>query len=118
MINNPNSIEVPNYKISDYIIKAPKVAYQKPSQLRIPLHSNLFNYYICIIISHPMETIIVHPKNKEQLLALKAFIKALKIDFTIEKSPYNPEFVKEILRAKKDIKNGKGVTIAIEDLWK
>lgn len=79
---------------------------------------NLFNYYICIIIRHPMETIIVHPKNKEQLSALKAFIKALKIDFTIEKSPYNPEFVKEILKAKEDIKNGKGVAIAIEDLWK
>lgn len=65
-----------------------------------------------------METIIAHPKNKEQLAALKAFIKALKIDFETKKSPYNPEFVKNILQAKEDIKNGKGVKIAFEDLWK
>ena len=65
-----------------------------------------------------METLIAHPKNKEQLAALKAFVKALKIDFETEKSPYNPEFVKQILKAKEDIKNGKGVKIAIEDLWK
>ena len=71
-----------------------------------------------LLLSHRMETIIVHPKNKEQLSALKAFIKALKIDFKIEKNSYTPEFVKEILQAKEDVKNGKGVKIAIEDLWK
>lgn len=65
-----------------------------------------------------METLIIHPKNKEQLAAIKAFVKALKIDFTTKKSPYNTEFVKEILKAKEDVKNGKGVKIAIEDLWK
>jgi len=65
-----------------------------------------------------METLIAHPKNKEQLTALKAFVKAMKIEFETEKSPYNPEFVKEILKAKEDVKNGKGVKIAIEDLWK
>lgn len=61
-----------------------------------------------------METLIIHPKNKEQLAA----VKALKIDFATKKSPYNPDFVKEILKAKEDIKNGKGVKLAIEDLWK
>ena len=65
-----------------------------------------------------METLIIHPKNKEQLAAIKAFVKALKIDFTTNKSPYNPDFVKEILQAKEDVKNGKGVKIPIEDLWK
>jgi len=65
-----------------------------------------------------METLIAHPKNKEQLNALKAVMKALKVDFETEKSPYNPIFVKEILKAREDIKNGKGVKIAIEDLWK
>ncbi|RDC55519.1 hypothetical protein DU508_14625 [Pedobacter chinensis] len=65
-----------------------------------------------------METLIVHPKNKEQLMALKAFVKALKIDFTTEKSPYNPEFVAKIKRGEAQIKAGKGVKIAIEDLWK
>ncbi|MDT3403355.1 DUF2683 family protein [Mucilaginibacter terrae] len=65
-----------------------------------------------------METLIVHPKTKEQLAALKAFIKALKIDFSTEKGPYNPEFVEKILQGREDIKNGKGVKIAPEDLWK
>lgn len=65
-----------------------------------------------------METLIVHPKTKEQLAALKAFIKALKIDFKSEKSPYDPEFVEKILQGKKDIENGKGTKIAVEDLWK
>ncbi|TDG36854.1 DUF2281 domain-containing protein [Pedobacter changchengzhani] len=65
-----------------------------------------------------METIIVHPKNEEQLIALKAVMRVLNIDFQTEKSPYNPEFVKEILQSREDFKNGKGVKIAIEDLWK
>ena len=66
-----------------------------------------------------METLIVQPKTKEQLAAIKAFMKALKIDFKVEeKSPYDPEFVKKILQGREDIKNGKGVKIATEDLWK
>ena len=58
-----------------------------------------------------MGTLIVQPKTKEQLTALKAVIKALKIDFKSEKSPYNPEFVEKILKGREDIKNGKGVKI-------
>jgi hypothetical protein len=69
--------------------------------------------YFCI-----METLIVQPKNKEHLTALKAFIKAMKIDFKSEKSLYDPEFVKKILEGREDIKNGKGIKIATEDLWK
>ncbi|QNN43328.1 DUF2683 family protein [Pedobacter roseus] len=65
-----------------------------------------------------METLIVHPKNKEQLSALKAFVKALKIEFTTEKSPYKPDFVAKIKRSQEQMKEGKGVKIAVEDLWK
>ncbi|WP_293300577.1 DUF2683 family protein [Pedobacter sp. UBA4863] len=65
-----------------------------------------------------METLIIHPKNKEQLAAIKAFVKALKIDFTTKKSTYNPEFVAKIKRSEAQMKEGKGVKIAIEDLWK
>ncbi|MCI4442429.1 MAG: type II toxin-antitoxin system Phd/YefM family antitoxin [Lentimicrobium sp.] len=36
----------------------------------------------------------------------------------IEESPYDPEFVKKILQAREDSKQGLGVKIAIEDLWK
>jgi hypothetical protein len=65
-----------------------------------------------------METLIVQPKTKEQLTALKAFIKAMKIDFRTEKSPYDPEFVDKILQGREDIKNGKGVKVDTNDLWK
>lgn len=60
---------------------------------------------------------LLHPKNNDQVKAIVAFAKALKIDFEVEK-PYNPTFVKEILQAKQDIAEGKGVKIKTEDLWK
>jgi hypothetical protein len=65
-----------------------------------------------------METLIAHPKNEEQATALKAVMKVLRIDFETKESPYNPEFVKEILQAREDIKSGKGVKVSVEDLWK
>ncbi len=65
-----------------------------------------------------METVIAQPTTKEQLNALKAFMKALKVDFKIEKSPYNPEFVAKINQSRKEISEGKGVRIKVEDLWK
>ena len=49
-----------------------------------------------------MGTLIVHPESEEKLLALKAFMKALKIRFEEEKSQYNPEFVKKIKRSEED----------------
>ena len=36
----------------------------------------------------------------------------------VEESPYDPEFVKKILQAREESMQGKGVKIAIEDLWK
>ena len=43
--------------------------------------------------------IIAHPQTTEQVNAIKAFMKALKIKFDIfkaEDAPYNPEFVEKI----------------------
>ncbi|CAN5264204.1 hypothetical protein BH09BAC6_BH09BAC6_32850 [soil metagenome] len=65
-----------------------------------------------------METLIARPSNKEQLNALKAFMKALKVEFKVEKGTYNPEFVEKIEKSKQEIKEGKGVRIKVEDLWK
>lgn len=67
-----------------------------------------------------METVLIHPKNKEQLAAIKAFAKALKMEFETksEEVPYNPEFVRKIQQGREDVKNGKGIKIALEDLWK
>ena len=51
-----------------------------------------------------METLIVHPENKEQLAAIKAFMKALKINFEkrSDESKYNPDFVKMIKKAERN----------------
>lgn len=66
-----------------------------------------------------METIIMHPSSKEQLTALKAIAKVLKVQFeTEEASSYNSEFVKKVIQGRKDIQNGKGVKVDIENLWK
>jgi hypothetical protein len=61
-----------------------------------------------------MEMLIIYPKTEEQLTAVKAILKALKIDFKSDRSPYNPEFVEKILQGREDIKNGKGIRIAME----
>jgi len=67
-----------------------------------------------------METLIVQPKNKEQLAALKAIMKALKIDFKTEKTkeqPYSPEFVDKMNRSEEDIKAGRTTKIEPADIW-
>lgn len=66
-----------------------------------------------------METLIVRPKDKKQLVAITAILKALEVDFDKETdSPYDPEFVAMIHQGTEDIKNGKGIKIKLEDLWK
>ncbi|MEX8548405.1 MAG: DUF2683 family protein [Mucilaginibacter sp.] len=63
-----------------------------------------------------METLILHPKNKEQLSVFKALAKALKVDFETEKSPYDPKFVAKIKQSQQDMKDGKGTVITIDEL--
>lgn len=66
-----------------------------------------------------METLIMHPKTKEQLAALKAVAKVLKVEFKTEKDTYDPAFVAEILKGEKARKEGKkGLRINTENLWK
>ncbi len=64
--------------------------------------------------------ITAYTDDSSQIEALKAFMKALKIKFEltneVQKSPYDPEFVKKIQQGDKDLKNAKGVNISIEDL--
>ncbi|WP_439699010.1 DUF2683 family protein [Mucilaginibacter sp. AW1-7] len=62
-----------------------------------------------------METLIVHPQNKEQLDALKAFMKALKISFEAEK-PYDPEFVAKIQESRRQVKRGETRVVNIDNL--
>lgn len=65
-----------------------------------------------------MELILKNVKKKDFPL-LKKLAKSLGFEIVekIEK-PYNPEFVNEILEAGQSIKDGKGVKIKLEDLWK
>ena len=79
-----------------------------------------------------METFIVHPKNKEEKKVIKAFLEALKIKFENPKnkakdasdselakqSDYSPEFVEMIEQNRKDYKEGKGIKINLDDIWK
>ncbi|MFC4213116.1 DUF2683 family protein [Pedobacter lithocola] len=61
-----------------------------------------------------MEALIIYPENKEQMAALKAVAKALKVKTKIEKSSYNPEFVKMIEMAEK---RANFKTIDPNDVW-
>ena len=65
-----------------------------------------------------MELILKNVKKKD-FPVLKSLSKSLGFEIVQEvEKPYNPEFVKEILEAEQSIKEGKGVRIKIEDLWK
>jgi len=63
--------------------------------------------------------IILKNVKKKDFPVLKSLAKSLGFEIVEEvEKPYNPEFVKEILDAEQSIKDGKGVKIKLEDLWK
>jgi hypothetical protein len=65
-----------------------------------------------------METLIIHA-DRNKIKALKQFLKAFDIPFEKEEEkPYKKEFVERVLLADKELEEGKGVKIAIDDLWK
>jgi len=66
-----------------------------------------------------METLIVQPKDKEQLAALKAIMKALKIDYKTEKSEkvYSEDFVNKMKKSEEDLKEGRTTQINPADIW-
>jgi hypothetical protein len=63
--------------------------------------------------------IVLKNVKKKDFPVLKSLAKSLGFEIAIEEEkPYNPEFVKEILEAEQSIKEGKGIKIKLEDLWK
>jgi len=63
--------------------------------------------------------LILKNVQKKHLPLIQELAKMLKVEIEAKKdSPYNPEFVSQILQAEEDIKAGKGVKIATKDLWK
>jgi len=64
-----------------------------------------------------MEALIVEPKNKKELQAIKAVLKALDISFrTGEESLYDPEFVAKIKKSEQQVKEGKVTRVKKEEL--
>ena len=62
-------------------------------------------------------SLIVYPSNKQEMNTIKAFFQALKIKFEVAKDiPYDPEFVSKIERGQEDFRNGKGITISLNEL--
>jgi len=62
-------------------------------------------------------TIIIHTENKEQENAIKAFAKAHKMKFEVEKKkPYDPELVAKIERSEQEFKKGNYTRIEKKDL--
>jgi hypothetical protein len=63
--------------------------------------------------------IILKNVKKKDFPVFQSLAKSLGFEIIEEnEKPYNPEFVKEILDAEQSIKDGKGVKIKLEDLWK
>ncbi len=64
-----------------------------------------------------METLIVEPKSRKQLNAIKAVLKALDVTFRKEQeSPYNPEFVARIRKSEQQFKEGKVTRVTKENI--
>lgn len=68
---------------------------------------------------HVMETLIIHAE-KEKIDTITEFLKKLNISFEKkqELEAYNQEFVERVLMAENEIKQGKGVRIPLDELWK
>lgn len=63
--------------------------------------------------------LILKNVQKRHLPLINELAKMLKVEIEMKKSSsYNQEFVSQILHAEKDIRDGKGVKIPTEDLWK
>ena len=66
--------------------------------------------------------IILKNVKKKDFPVLKSLAKSLGFEIVEEnEKPYNPEFVKEILEAREELRQGKGIKMTLEDidkLWK
>ena len=61
--------------------------------------------------------ITAYTSDASQIEAIKAVLKAFKIQFEVTKeTPYNPDFVAKIQKSREDYKEGKGRTVTIEEL--
>ena len=65
-----------------------------------------------------MQAIITYPEKKEEIKALTAFLKALKIKFEYTEEKTNPDFISKIEKAKKNYDKGEYITIKdSKNIW-
>ncbi len=62
-----------------------------------------------------MELILKNVKKKD-FSVLKSLSKSLGFEIITEDKPYDPAFVKEILDAAKEVREGKGIRMTMEEL--
>ena len=62
--------------------------------------------------------IILKNVKKKDFPVLKSLAKSLGFEIEKEEKPYNPEFVKEILEGAKEVREGKGIRMTMEELKK
>ena len=72
-----------------------------------------------------METIVIHPENEAQQKALQVILYGFKVPYENEPSSDATEYLlsteantKWLKTAIKEAKNGEGVEIKLDDLWK
>ena len=65
-----------------------------------------------------METLQIELKNKKQSAMIKELLKELRIAFISvqEEKGYNPEFVQKILEGQKEIEEGGGTKITLDEI--
>ena len=65
--------------------------------------------------------IVLKNVKKKDFPVLKSLAKSLGFEIVSEsekvEKPYNPEFVKEILQAREELKQGKGIRMTMEELY-
>ena len=66
-------------------------------------------------------SITAYTEDTSQIEAIKAVIKAFRIKYSISKpvemdKPYNADFVAKIKKGQKDLKEGKGISMTLEEL--
>ncbi len=68
-----------------------------------------------------MESITIHPKNKEQANLFEQLAKTLKVPFEKfkkERSHYNAEFEAKMRESRRQANQGKTVKINLDEIWK
>ncbi len=66
-----------------------------------------------------MTTLTIDTENQQVLQAVKALLNGFHVAYEEKQvSPYNAEFVAKIEKSRQQVREGKTVKIALDDIWK